>query len=67
MRRPRLLVGGAARCYKKQVLEFRLLGPLEVVRDGAVVTPTGRKARTLLTLFLLNVVAELPDATPRHG
>src|SRR5919197_4441813 len=35
------------------VLEFRLLGPLEVRRDGGPVSLTGGKQRTLLALLLL--------------
>ena len=54
MRRQRRLVVVRTRCYNRQVLEFRLLGPLEVVRNGEVVTPTGQKQRTLLALLLLN-------------
>ena len=36
------------------MLEFRLLGPLEVDREGEAVTPTGQKQRALLALLLLN-------------
>jgi DNA-binding SARP family transcriptional activator len=35
------------------VLDFRILGPLEVVRDGAPVELTGRRARATLVLLLL--------------
>jgi DNA-binding SARP family transcriptional activator len=35
------------------LLEFRLLGPLEVVSDGVPLTLGGRKQRTLLALLLL--------------
>ena len=36
------------------MLEFRLLGPLEVVRDGAAVPLAGRNQRALLTLLVLH-------------
>lgn len=36
------------------MIEFRLLGTLEVVRDGEAVTPSGQKQRALLALLLLN-------------
>jgi DNA-binding SARP family transcriptional activator len=36
------------------MLEFRILGPLEVLDDGAPVTLAGRNQRALLTLLLLH-------------
>src|SRR5438067_8615515 len=35
------------------MLEFRILGPLEVTADGAPVAISGRNQRSLLTLLLL--------------
>jgi DNA-binding SARP family transcriptional activator len=35
-------------------MEFRILGPLEVVEDGRTLALRGRKQRTLLTLLLLS-------------
>ncbi len=35
-------------------MEFRILGPLEVLDDGDVITVAGRKQRTLLAVLLLN-------------
>jgi DNA-binding SARP family transcriptional activator len=43
--------------------EFRILGPLEVVRDGAPVQLTGRNQRALLALLLLH--ANRPVSTER--
>ena len=36
-----------------EVLEFKILGPLEVVRDGTPVALSGRNQRAVLTLLLL--------------
>ncbi|HVM07001.1 MAG TPA: BTAD domain-containing putative transcriptional regulator [Acidimicrobiales bacterium] len=36
------------------VVEFRVLGPLEVVRDGAVLELGGRKQRALLAILLIH-------------
>ena len=41
------------RCYKSRVLEFRILGPLEVVRDGVPLQLGGQKQRALLAILLL--------------
>lgn len=35
-------------------MQFRILGPLEVIDDGRVLTISGRKQRTLLALLLLH-------------
>ncbi|TMK86873.1 MAG: AfsR/SARP family transcriptional regulator [Actinobacteria bacterium] len=35
-------------------MEFRVLGPLEVIKDGRAATPRGRLQRGLLALLLLN-------------
>jgi DNA-binding SARP family transcriptional activator len=35
-------------------MEFRILGPLEVLDDGRAITVAGRKQRTLLAVLLLN-------------
>jgi DNA-binding SARP family transcriptional activator len=40
-------------CYKRDVLEFRILGPLEVLDAGRPVPLGGRNQRALLTLLLL--------------
>src|SRR5918999_1797881 len=48
---------------KAAVLEFRILGPLEVLADGAPVTLSGRNQRALLTLLLLR--ANEPVSTER--
>src|SRR5690349_11773878 len=40
--------------YLLTVLDFRILGPLEVARDGRVVTITAPKQRTTLAVLLLN-------------
>jgi DNA-binding SARP family transcriptional activator len=42
------------RCYNGYVLEFRLLGPLEVRDDSASVPIGGQKQRALLALLLLD-------------
>ena len=40
--------------YKQWVLEFRILGHLEVVNDGAAVSLPSQKQRALLALLLIN-------------
>src|SRR6476620_914522 len=40
--------------------EFRLLGPLEVERDGTAITIGARKERALLLYLLLNANAVIP-------
>jgi len=42
--------------------DFRILGPLEVVRDGATVDLGGPKQRTLLAVLLLHANTVLPRA-----
>jgi DNA-binding SARP family transcriptional activator len=43
------------RCYKTgSVLEFRVLGPLEVLSEGEAVPVAGQRQRALLTLLLLH-------------
>src|SRR3954451_6836964 len=36
------------------MLEFRILGPLEILRDGAAVELSGQRQRVVLALLLLN-------------
>src|SRR5215211_1168086 len=43
------------KCYNPRGVEFRILGPLEVVAGGEVVPLGSRKARALLALLLLRV------------
>src|SRR5262249_20222319 len=40
--------------YLRDVIEFRVLGPLEVVRDGSVLALGSAKQRALLATFLLS-------------
>ena len=42
------------------VCEFRLLGPVEVTKDGATVTPGGLRQRALLALLLLRANEVVP-------
>jgi DNA-binding SARP family transcriptional activator len=42
------------RCYNPVVVEYRILGPLEVIRDGDPVDLGGRRQRAVLTLLLLD-------------
>jgi DNA-binding SARP family transcriptional activator len=35
-------------------MDFRILGPLEVLDDGRAITPPGAKPRALLALLLLH-------------
>ena len=46
---------GLRRCYKSHVLEFRILGPLEVADEGEPLQLSGQKQRALLALLLLDV------------
>src|SRR5256885_12739198 len=43
------------RCYKSHMLEFRILGPLEVSDEGEPLQLSGQKQRALLALLLLDV------------
>src|SRR5262245_44563872 len=46
---------GGARCYKPHMaLEYRILGPLEAVRDGHPLPLGGRRERALLAILLVN-------------
>src|SRR3954470_10373334 len=45
--------GGLPNGYRGAVTEFRLLGPLEVRRDGGEIPLGGRNQRALLALLLL--------------
>jgi DNA-binding SARP family transcriptional activator len=47
----------------REQLEFRLLGPVEAVANGAAVAIPGRKARTLLLLLLVRKGAPVPAET----
>jgi DNA-binding SARP family transcriptional activator len=47
-------------CYNEKVLEFRLLGPLEVIRDGAPVDISGHRQRSLLALLLVRARQLVP-------
>jgi DNA-binding SARP family transcriptional activator len=40
-------------CYNGRVIEFRILGPLEVARDGRPLPLTGHRQRALLAALLL--------------
>src|SRR5919197_6419563 len=51
------------RCYKGLMLEFRLLGPLEVVDETGPLLLGGQKQRSLLALLLLD--APRPVSTDR--
>ena len=53
---------GAAlfRCYKEGVLEFRLLGPLEVLDETGPLLLGGRKQRSVLALLLLEAPRPVP-------
>ena len=42
------------------VFEFRLLGPLEVMKDGSAVAPGGLRQRALLALLLLRANEVVP-------
>jgi DNA-binding SARP family transcriptional activator len=44
-----------------QMLDFRILGPLEVERDGASVTPAGKRPRAALVLLLLEANRVVPS------
>src|SRR3954449_5599181 len=59
---PRTLTRNPASCLLQQptVLDFRILGPLEVERDGALVTLTGRRAQATLVLLLLDANRVVP-------
>ena len=48
------------RCYNPVVLEFRILGPLEVIREGEPVDLSGRRQRAVLTLLLLHANQLMP-------
>ncbi len=48
-------------------MEYRLLGTLEVLRDGESVSITGRKERALLSLLLLEANTVLPKETLIDG
>ena len=56
------LIGGARRGYGSAV-EFRVLGPLEVVEDGRVVPLGGRKQRVVLARLLLRANQLVPTST----
>src|SRR5215203_5493799 len=47
-------VGRCEPCYNRYVLEFRLLGPLEVVDGGRVISFPAGKQRALLAVLLLH-------------
>jgi DNA-binding SARP family transcriptional activator len=47
------MAGGRNRCYNPGVLEFRILGPLEVMREGAALPVAGQKQRALLAALLV--------------
>ena len=57
------LVQEAAGCYKVHMLEFRILGPLEVVGKRDPLTLGGSKQRALLALLLLNAGRVVPTDT----
>jgi DNA-binding SARP family transcriptional activator len=59
---PRLnaLFGGLSECYERYVVEFRILGPLEVVRDGQRVDVGGKRQRGVLTMLLLEANRLVP-------
>src|SRR5580765_6460639 len=44
----------SAKCYNRRAVEFRVLGPLEVVEDGRVVALDRRRLRALLAFLLLH-------------
>jgi DNA-binding SARP family transcriptional activator len=47
------VVSVSDRCYKRGVTEFRLLGPLEVEREGESIQLGGQKQRALLAVLLV--------------
>jgi DNA-binding SARP family transcriptional activator/class 3 adenylate cyclase len=47
-------VASPAEVLKRDVLEFRILGPLEVLKDGRALALGGQKQRALLALLLLD-------------
>jgi class 3 adenylate cyclase/DNA-binding SARP family transcriptional activator len=52
--RPRLVYGDLAGSHPTQAMDFRILGPLEVLEEGRAVTLGGSKQRGLLALLLLH-------------
>src|SRR5262249_45373733 len=44
----------SSRCYGQRLMQFRVLGPLEVVRDGGAVDVRGSKRRSVLALLVLH-------------
>jgi DNA-binding SARP family transcriptional activator len=48
------LCGAPKRCYNPHVLEFRLLGPLELEGEDGSLAAGGQKQRAVLALLLLN-------------
>src|SRR5687767_6440036 len=50
-------------CYNRGVVEFRILGPLEVLKGDQLVPLAGRNQRALLTMLLLR--ANEPVSTER--
>src|SRR5436309_12651333 len=62
-RSPRHLEPRTEGCYNLHMLEFRILGPLEVVNDQGPLTLGGAKQRALLALLLLNAGRVVPTDT----
>ena len=60
---PRHLVQRAEGCYNWHMLEYRILGPLEVSGDQGPLILGGSKQRALLALLLLNAGRVVPTDT----
>ena len=60
---PKRLETDAEGCYNRHMLEFRILGSLDVISDDGPLTLGGSKQRALLALLLLNAGRVVPTDT----
>jgi DNA-binding SARP family transcriptional activator len=56
------VLGGEERGVDSSTLQFRLLGPFEVLRDGRLAGPAGAKRRGLLAMLVLRANQAVPAA-----
>src|SRR5919106_655056 len=63
IRPSRALCAGRNPCYNRYMLEFRLLGPLEVVSDEGPIDIAGQRQRALLALLVLRANQVVPSET----
>src|SRR5215213_2626319 len=56
----RPLSHGTKPCYNRYMLDFRVLGPLEVERDGVQLELAGQRQRAVLALLLLDANRVVP-------